>query len=138
VGTFIGTGARMRDWVPLMVAAFALAAAIANYRGTIRVSRANEEGNQLKWLQAAREEAHAAKEEADETREECAATKRDLAQTERKLVELGDLVEELTRWTLRVLAWKDDPGMSMEEIRRLINGGPPSMRRQIGRGGPEE
>jgi hypothetical protein len=63
----------MRDWVPIVVAACALAAALANYRGTLRVSRSNEEGNHLKWLQAFREDARDAKKEADETREESAA-----------------------------------------------------------------
>lgn len=118
----------MRDWVPIVVAAFALAAALANYRGTLRVSRSNEEGNQLKWLAEAKSEAAAAKREADEAAEESAEVRRELVKTRRQVAELNDIVEELTRWTLRVLAWKSDPDMTMDEIRRLINGGPASMR----------
>lgn len=125
----------MRDWVPIVVAACALAAALSNYRGTIRVSRANEAGNQLKWLQEARDdaakartEADRAKTEADETRDESAQTRREIMQTRRELIELRDLVDELTRWTLRVVAAKNDPDITLDDLRHIIDNGPPSLR----------
>jgi hypothetical protein len=124
----------MRDWVPIVVAAFAVAAALANYRGTLRVSKSNEEGNHLKWLQVARDDAQAAKREADATREESAETRRELTRTKREVSELHDLVDELTRWTLRVIAAKDDPQISLTELRQIIDGGPPSIRPTLNRG----
>lgn len=121
----------MRDWVPIVVAACALLAAYANYRGTLRVSKSNEEGNQLKWLAEAKRDAADAKREADEALEEAAQAKRELAQTRRKAAEMEDTIEEVMRWVLRVVTWKDDPGMTLDELRRLIDHGPPPLRERV-------
>lgn len=121
----------MRDWIPVVVALCALAAGLANYRGTLKVSRSNEEGNQLKWLQEAKNDAAAAKKEADEAADEAAEVKRELAHVRRKAAEMEDLMEEVVRWVLRVVAWKDDPTMTMEELRVLIDHGPPSLRDRV-------
>ena len=110
-------------------------------REATRTSREmSRETNQIKWLQEAKDDAAQAKkdsrearEEADEVRDDLAETKRDLAQAKRELTEQRDLNEELTRWALRAVTWAADPTIDREEIRRLINGGPPSLRGILGR-----
>src|SRR3982751_3561786 len=113
----------MRDWVPIIVAVCSLAAVLINYRSTKRVSQSNEEGNHLKWLQAARDDAQVARKGADAARVEADEAKHELSQTKRELVELNDLVDELTRWTLRVVSAKNDRETTLAELGRIIGHG---------------
>lgn len=125
----------MRDWVPLLVAGCALLAAMVNMRGTLRQSSASQEANQIKWLQEAKDdaararaEAVRAKTEADECMETCAQNRRLLSQTRVEVSELKDLVEEITRWTIRVVTAKEDPKVTTGELKQIIDHGPPSLR----------
>lgn len=111
----------MRDWIPFFVAGIGALAGFYGAWASSRATKVNQEANQIKWLQDARRE-------AAEATEEAAEAKRDLKQTRRETVELRDLVEELTRWTLRVVNWAHDDTVDGQELRRLINGGPPSLR----------
>jgi transposase-like protein len=118
----------MRDWIPFLVAGLGAAAGFYGAWASSRATRVNQEANQIKWLQEARTDSISAKREAAEASEEAAEIRRDLVQTRRETVELRDLVEELTRWTLRVVNWAHDDTVDGLELRRLINGGPPSLR----------
>jgi hypothetical protein len=40
-------------------------------------------------------------------------------------------VDELTRWTLRVIAAKNDPATTLQELRQIIDNGPPSVRPKV-------
>jgi hypothetical protein len=121
----------MRDYIPLVVAICALAAGVYGARASMRATRVNQEVNQIKWLQEARIDATAAKKEAAEALEDAASAKRDLANTKRESVELRDLLEEVTRWVWRVVHFAHDESIDGPELRRLINGGPPSMRGKV-------
>lgn len=118
----------MRELMPLVIALAALFGAFLAYRASTRATAVNQEANQIKWLEQAKNEAAAAKREADSARQEATETKRELAQTKYKAVEFGDLLEEYTRWILRVIGWARDEALPEQELRRLINGGPPSLR----------
>lgn len=118
----------MRDWAPIVVTLVSMVAAVYAARASTRATRVNEDGNRIKWLQEAKDEARLAKSEAERATEEAAEVRRELATTKRKAVELGDLLEEYTRWALRVIDWSCDDSMPHAELRRLINGGPPSLR----------
>lgn len=118
----------MRDWVPLAVACCALIGAVYGAVASGRATKVNQEANQIKWLQDARVESAAAKREADAATDVAASARRELNQTRRETAEVRDLVEELTRWILRVVDWSHDTTVDGPELRRLINGGPPSLR----------
>jgi len=125
----------MRDWVPLVVGVLGLLGALYAARVARSATAVNAEANQIKWLQEAKGEAAQARADAVQLRrdfeqmsETAANTRRDLSQTRREVIEQRDLIEELTRWTLRVVDWAHDPETTWPELRRLINGGPPSMR----------
>jgi type II secretory pathway predicted ATPase ExeA len=126
----------MRDWGPLLVAICALLGAVYAGRVSTRATRVNQEANQIKWLSDARSEAVSIRKDLDAATDELAETKRETKQTKAEAVELRDLIEELTRWVMRVVDWAHDETVDGPELRRLINGGPPSMRGTIGRGKP--
>lgn len=123
----------MREWLPLVIAVCALItggiAAIASTRAT----RVNQESNQVKWLQEARDQAASVRKDFTEMSEDFADTRRELGQTKRDVIEQRDLVEEMTRWIIRVVDWSHDATVDGPELRRLINGGPPSMRAALRR-----
>lgn len=129
----MGTATGMRDWVPLVVAFCALFAGSIAAIASMRATRVNQETNQIKWIQEARDQATAVRKDLDETTQDLAQTKRDLGQTKREVIEQRDLVEELTRWIIRVVGWAHDATVDGTELRRLINGGPPSMRASLRR-----
>lgn len=118
----------MRDWVPLVVAICALLAGGYGAQASMRATKVNQEANQIKWLQEARTESAAAKKDADAATDAAASARRELNQTKIETAEVRDLVEELTRWILRVVDWSHDTTVDGPELRRLINGGPPSLR----------
>jgi hypothetical protein len=120
--------ATVRDWVPLVVAMCALAAGLFGGFASMRATRVNAEANQIKWLEEARTQAASVRKDLDATSADLVSTNRNLAQANGRIAELGDLVEEMTRWTLRVVDWAHDDNVDGPELRRLINGGPPSMR----------
>lgn len=129
----------MRDWIPLAVALVALFSGVYGARASLRATRTNTETNQIKWLQDARadaatakREAEAAKREADTALTEAHDARRDLTAMRREMEEQRDLTEEMTRWIIRVVDWARDDELPTHELRRLINGGPPSLRHQIG------
>jgi hypothetical protein len=126
----------MRDWGPLVVAVCAMVGALYAARASTRATRTNQEGNQIKWLADARDETARIRKDLDEATDELATTKRETKQTKAEAAELRDLIEELTRWVMRVVDWAHDETVDGPELRRMINGGPPSMRGTIGRGQP--
>jgi hypothetical protein len=118
----------MNVWVPFLVAGVALMGTLYSVQASMRATRVTQEANQVKWVEDARKEAHAAKVEADEVHNDLIETRRELTQTKRELGEVRDLTEELTRWALRVVTWSHDDTMTLNDLRRLIDGGPPSLR----------
>jgi hypothetical protein len=126
----------MRDYLPLAVAVCALIAGVYGARASTRATRVNQEANQIKWIQEARQDSIAAKKDAAEATDAAADIKRELAQNKRETIELRDLTEELTRWILRVVNWAHDETMDGPELKRLINGGPPSLRSNGSRQAP--
>jgi hypothetical protein len=122
----------MRDMIPLIVAACSLVGVLYSVTASRKATRVSQETNQIKWVEDARREAHAAKKEADEVKEDLVTTRREVLSTRREAQELHDLVDELTRWTMRVVNWAQDDTVGYDELRRLINGGPPSLRNRIG------
>lgn len=125
----------MRDWAPMVVALCALAAGIFAGIASIRATKTNQEANQIKWLADAREQTVTIRRDLDKTQEDLATTRRDLVQTKRQITEQSDLVEEATRWIMRVIDWAHDDTVDHAELRRLINGGPPSLRTELGNHG---
>lgn len=123
----------MRDWVPLVVAVCALAAGVFAGIASIRATKTNQEANQIKWLADAREQSAKVQRDMDKVQEDLATTRRDLVQTKRQITEQSDLIEETTRWCIRVIDWAHDDTMSHAELRRLINGGPATLRAELHR-----
>jgi hypothetical protein len=130
----------IKDYGTLIIGLLGILAGVYATRVSRQATRVTRETNQIKWLQEAKDDAakakrdaHEASDEAERIKEDLAETRRDLALTKIDLIEQRDLNEELTRWCLRAVTWAADPLIDREEIRRLINGGPPSLRGTLGR-----
>jgi hypothetical protein len=135
----------MREWGTLVIALLSVAAGLYATKASREATRTSRETNQIRWLQEARVEAESAKKdlrelrsEADSLHDDMAETKREMRAAEVKLTEATDVIEELSRWALRVITWAADPTIDREELRRLINGGPSYLRRSGLSGGEPE
>lgn len=117
----------------MVVALCALAAGIFGGIASIRATKTNQEANQIKWLADAREQSVTIRADLDKARDDLADTRRDLVQTKRQVTEQRDLIEEVTRWIIRVVDWAHDETVDAAELRRLINGGPASFRAELRR-----
>lgn len=118
----------MTQWAPTLAAVLAFSAALFAARASTRATRVNEDVNRLKWVQEAKSEATAAKAEREAAAEQVVEIRRELTLAKREAIELRDTTEELTRWIYRVVDWAADPTVADPELRRLINGGPASLR----------
>lgn len=130
------------QYVALIVAVCGLIGGIYGARTARRAAAVGSEANQIKWVELAKAEAESARREAtaakgdaedarrdaDAAKDEAAQARRDLAQYRRDAVEVHDVLDELTRWALRVVNWAQDESINRGELARLINGGPPSLR----------
>lgn len=107
----------------------AIAASFLAFRANTRASAVQQEAGQLSWVREARQEARDAKVDSEKAEEKADSANRRAAAAERRLTDVEDQIGEAFAWIARVVSWAQDPNISHDELIRLINGGPPTWRR---------
>lgn len=100
-------------------------------------ARAQESADSLSWVRQAKAEADQAKTDAIEAesragRAEVRADRaeRRLEEVERRMARAERTIESLMEWVETVVAAAHDPDATEQDLRDIINGGPPGMARR--------